>query len=282
VTNFNLCFIHVEKAAGTTFSDLMLRCLPRYWVMRPQPGKYGFRYDARSLRKLRSILRFEHLGGHALAAYENYESVLANPLYVSFLRDPIKRYLSHANWIAGSGTGSAKLSDFLSKPRMRNIQCFRICGKREFAPARELIEQKDYFLGISEHFDESVFMLQLLLGLDLIRIERSNVTIDENRRFALPQLDNSARQQLVAANREDLKLYDWVVGEWYPAQKQRIGYTDEDFQQYANATAIKKLDREFYVKKKIKNAVSIWATKVVLAESQMYRFMKLRKLVKPT
>jgi hypothetical protein len=249
--------------------------------MRPQPGKYGFRYDARSLRKLRSILRFEHLGGHALAAYENYESVLANPLYVSFLRDPIERYLSHANWIAGSGARTAQLSDFLSNPRMRNIQCHRICGKREFAPARNLIEEKNYFVGLSEQFDESVFMLQRILGLDLIRIERSNVTVDQNRRFALPELDPTAQQQIVAANREDLKLYDWVVGKWYPVQKQRMDFTDEDFQHYADATVVKRLDRPFLVKKKIKNAISSWATNLVLTEHQLYQYLKIRKSAKP-
>lgn len=280
--NFNLCFIHVEKAAGTTFSDLMLRCLPRYWVMSPQPGNYGFRYDARSLGKLRTLLRFEHLGGHALAAYANYESVLANPRYVSFVRDPIDRFLSHANWLAGGGSAGRQLTDILSKPRMRNIQCLRVCGKREFAPARAIIEEKNFFLGISEKFDESVFILQRLLGLELSRIDRSNVTVDEKRRFDVSQLDAHTRQQIVSANREDMKLYEWVMSEWYPAQKRRTSYTDEDFQQYAKATAVKKLDGEFYVKKKIKNAISSWATKIVLVESQVYQYMKVRKLAKPT
>jgi hypothetical protein len=259
----------------------MLRCLPNYWVLGPQPGKYGFRYDATLLGKLRRMLRFEHLGGHALAAYENYESVLANPLYVSFLRDPIERYLSHANWIAAGGAASTQLTDFLSNPRMRNIQCFRICGKREFAPARQLIEEKNYFVGSSECFDESVFVLQQLLGLQLARIERSNVTKDENRRFGLPQLDAKTRQQVVEANREDLKLYEWVSSEWYPAQMRRVGYTDHDFQRHAEAAAVKKLDRMFLIKKKTKNAISRWATTLVFTGNQLFETWKDRKLAKP-
>ena len=37
----NVCFVHVEKAGGTTLHDFFLQHLPRYWVMPPQQKGYG-------------------------------------------------------------------------------------------------------------------------------------------------------------------------------------------------------------------------------------------------
>ena len=261
----NVCFVHVEKAGGTTLHDFFLQHLPRYWVMPPQQKGYGWRYSADYLRKLRRILLFSSIGGHQLSPFDNYATLFDNPLYVSFVRDPVDRYLSHVNWRSRGKVEDLDL--FLSNDRTLNAQCMRICGQRKFQPAKQIIESSPYFIGVTESYDESLFILQRILGLRDVPYQASNVTKPQERRLASNELDGMTYNRIRDANSEDAMLYDWIVSEVFPRQKACFDWTDEEFEVFRSSTSGFRRGPGFRVAKTIRSVACRAAIRLAGSDS---------------
>jgi hypothetical protein len=257
--NVNVVFIHIEKAGGTTLNDFFLENLAGYWVMPPKKMEYGWRYDSRYLRKLRKVLRFKHVGGHQIAAFKQYEDVFPNPFYVSFIREPVDRFLSHVNWRTKQEVAT-DLERFVSNERTLNQQCFRICGERAFAPAKRLIETKPYFIGITEMYVESMFILQRMLGLHQAPFQNSNVTKSQHKKFSSSDLDPAQLERLRGANAEDVKLYDWIVSELFDKQKAQVDWSESHFEEFNRSVPAYHRPATFDFRKKLKAGFARLAT----------------------
>ncbi len=257
----NVCFVHIEKAGGTTLHDFFLQNIPGYWVMPPQAIEYGWRYNAAYLGRLRRFLRFRSVGGHQLAAFEQYGTILENPLYVSFVRDPVDRFLSHVNW--RSKGRETNLDQFLMNERTLNAQCMRICGQRQFEAAKAVVESHPYFIGTTEDYDESLFLLQKVLGIQHAPYQSSNVTRARDRKVKSANLDQAVYEKVRDANAEDVKLYKWVLEELFPQQKQQADWSDEEFSEFCAKTLSFRRGPGFSLSKKFKSAVCRFATRIV-------------------
>ncbi|MEZ6035081.1 MAG: sulfotransferase family 2 domain-containing protein [Planctomycetaceae bacterium] len=257
----NICFVHIEKAGGTTFNDFLLENLPGYWILPPQKNAYGWRYEADYLARLRKVIPFQHIGGHQLAAFDHYDNLFPNPLYVSFVREPVSRFLSHVNW--KSKQHESTLSDFLQDPKTLNSQCFRISGQRKFEPTRGLIESRPYFIGLAEQFTLSLYMLQKLLGMHHRPFENSNVTSSQKKVYTASHLDSSQLDELRAANQEDVRLYEWIVNEFFPRQVEQLQPTESDLQQFLEESKKYRRQAWFAPRKKLRAAICRIATRLI-------------------
>ena len=248
----NVVFIHIEKAGGTTLNDFFLENLPGFWIMPPQQHEYGWRYGGQYLQRLRRILRFQSIGGHQLGPFCDYEEVLERPFYVTFVRDPVTRFLSHVNW---RDDGRTDLQAVLSNERTLNQQCFRLSGERDFEPAREIIESHPFFVGLTEKYAESLFVLQRVLGIRNAPFQSSNVTHASRKKFETRALSNDLLGEIRDRNSEDEKLYQWVVSEVFDRQKIEVGWDHDEFQRFQAEAGQFRRSQVFHVRKKLKAAL---------------------------
>jgi hypothetical protein len=236
-----LIYIHVPKAAGTTFNEIIERNYPAEEIatILHQPGRSIEDFKCLPLEQ-RERLRI--VKGHFPFGVHEY---LPQPsTYVTILRDPIERILSHYYYVlrtpehylydrvAGS---KMTLEEYISNPvtieldngQVRLISgCGRFvpigeCGKEHLQRAKDNLEKSFLLAGLAERFDETLVLLQDLLGWKRLFYTRKNVS--EQRYSTTPEIAELVRDM----NRLDVELYDFVSRRFGEFIAQ--GYKPEEF-----------------------------------------------------
>ena len=214
-----LAFIHIEKTAGETMK----------WILR---SSFGISHCDISSANVFKPLRGEELSkigkiypklqsiaGHPVTPYMQLEKASARPIqYFSFLRDPVKQYASYFQYQAVT-LKIFSIDDFdkwLLREWPQNMQTKRLCGEANAEKAIEVIKKKNIFMGLTERFDESIFLLKELVNPHLYLGYRSR---NKARSYSLSTkllTDKRTRALIEDAVSEDIKLYRWVKDELYP------------------------------------------------------------------
>ena len=161
--------------------------------------------------------------GHCLTPHDpNFREVFPDARIFMVLRDPGKRAISHYQFRYHNNDLLPRFGEWLDD--YGDFMCRRICGEPNADKAIETIEKHVGFVGLLEHYDESVVLWKRWTGLPDLDIRY--VTVNEAR-------DNTVRDTILAndsyveklhqSHREDQKLYDWVASELYPRQKRDFG-----------------------------------------------------------
>ncbi len=223
-------FIHIPKTAGTTLTELLLKNYQRKKLLHlPQAGQL----QASEL----SRKAFENDCIHGHFRYHDELRIPENFLF-TFFRNPLERCLSNFFHFRREGEwGNASLLEsaehFLSDEGLKkngnwNLQTYFLAwtrGKPFFRNeedyhlrlAQERLRQLD-LVGITEHFEESVYQLAQSLAWKkwyYIPHNEGSYSIEKQ------QVLNHFRKELVAANELDLELYESAL-EIYGQQKKEI------------------------------------------------------------
>mgnify|MGYP000910213750 CR=1 FL=1 len=213
-----VCFVHVEKAGGMTMHQILHHSVPGY--ISPHPG-FGEHFDVNMLSKLSKFWprKINGIGGHRMGAFLNYEQQVSAPIfYMTFLRDPIRRYMSSINWKKYIMGQDWNIDSYGKATHYYNFQCYRIAGERSFEKAKEILLNKFSFVGLMEEFDRSLLLLQHLLpvyNLDT-RYVRENVKDYGEVQIKWDDLSSKQQNQYRSNNEEDIRLYDFVSQELWP------------------------------------------------------------------
>ena len=144
-------FLHIEKAAGSTMHDIMYSNFFPYYVA--SPARYRKGVDNHRMHvapvQLAALMRpgVRAAGGHPLRCFGDYAAHGLNPLFFTFLRDPVARYLSHYFYqreVMGIGWS---FEDFLVDPYFSNFMCKKIAGVGDGRAAIANAEERQVFLG---------------------------------------------------------------------------------------------------------------------------------------
>jgi Sulfotransferase family len=157
------------------------------------------------------------------------EYLPADARYMTFLRDPVDRVLSHyyrhrprkqskrelPGRVSGGKITTASLEEALAEPplaELSNLATRFLCS--DPSPMGELppsaLEEakanlrKFVFVGIQERFEESIVLLQRTLGLGLVPYLNRHIGID---RPALDEIPAAQRRLIEKCNRLDAELY---------------------------------------------------------------------------
>ena len=91
-----------------------------------------------------------------------------------------------------------------------------------------MVKEKVSFVGLVERFDESLVMFRAWAGMPTLDLRYRSLNVSATRsvrdHFLVRELLDSDADLAAAieeANREDLKLYRWVVDEVYPCQQEQ-------------------------------------------------------------
>lgn len=216
-----VCFVHIEKAGGVTLHKLLHRCFPGYISPNPDMrfGEFMTKEDLRMIQRLLPY-RLQGIGGHRMAAFQGYEEVVKRPVfYFTFMRNPVKRYMSHINWQTSIMNMDWDMETFNRDPEKFNYHAYRIAGpERDPEKAKAMIREKFNFVGLLERYDESLLILRQRLGLPNldIRYEQANIMTKGQRVFNYADQPEAVKEKIHANNALDQELYEIVREELWP------------------------------------------------------------------
>jgi hypothetical protein len=142
------------------------------------------------------MLRFfpgiEGMGGHRIRPYLDYESATKKKLeYITILRSPIDRYLSHYFHHINNGISKMTLKEFIEIPYFQNFMCRKICGEPSSDLTIKIVNQKN---------------IKILFLEDIARFEKKNLGVSTTKYSSLME---NCYEDIEKCNLEDIKLYQY-------------------------------------------------------------------------
>ncbi len=221
-------FLHIIKTAGTTLHRIIER------QYRPEQLYSVGLVEGESLEELAQLdkarkAKVRMLRGHI--SYGAHEFLPRPATYMTVLRDPVERVISHYYFILRT-TGhylydsltseDINLQTFIENKThvmIDNTQTRAISGiwnKAKFGECtREMLEtakrnlRKDFaVVGLTEKFDETLLLMKRTLGWQNVFYTRHNVTPRRPRRDALPPATLDA---ILEVNQLDIELYRYAT-----------------------------------------------------------------------
>ncbi len=247
-----LAFVHVAKTGGRTIESMLRSSFGANYCdaasMKPKPcGDYGTvkftipKYTPDDLRFIKSIMPgMKSIGGHHVALWSDVEDVFPDTKYFLFLREPLKRGASHYQFHVNNDDYTNKFGfknfswdKWVEWETHHNHQLKMLSPDVEVEQAIKLIDSKNVFVGLMEHFDESLVMMKKLLCPELnIAYTRKNSA--QNNSLAKSLLENKKScDQIREMYADEFPLYEYVKNELFPGYRKEYGSTlENDLEKY--------------------------------------------------
>jgi len=209
-----IAFIHIEKAAGQTFIRIMENnFVYRHCRVAPLRKEHCGVFKWADLTTLLKINPFiSSLAGHSIVPYSDLQENIPDIRFVTILRDPIQRYLSHYQYWVQVLDKQISFEEFLSLEELKDFQTKKIAGTANLTAAKEIIQNKIFLTGIVEEFENFLVALKNKMAPEPIDIsfKRLNIAKDNTIKNHIHQRLNDYQERIVNNNRLDLELYDFV------------------------------------------------------------------------
>jgi hypothetical protein len=232
-----IAFVHIPKTAGATVTNMFIRAYSKAGVH--PAGNYmtgPVQTETKVTRRPGGWEVWQRKGGRVTVGHVPYRvfrrHLPLDALYMTFLREPVDRVLSHyyrhihhphltpAQRRQARDRGrerAASLEEALVEmrlPQLTNLATRFLCGHPsrgdELAPSAlddaKAALRNFAFVGIQERFEESLVLLQRMLGLDLVPYMNRHVSV-EGGRPAVDEIPAEQRALIEEHNRLDLELY---------------------------------------------------------------------------
>ncbi|WP_273847760.1 sulfotransferase family 2 domain-containing protein [Halalkalibacter alkalisediminis] len=205
-----LIHLHTPKTAGTTLRKIITNNYHN--------SSYNVYLDeSKRKERLRSLSKknVSCIQGHFPFGIHKY---LSKPCtYITMLRNPIDRVISEYYFIR-RGTRhrlhqevmKLSLEQYLRRPESMNVQTRYISGARgpltrqHLEIAKKNIQKYFSIVGITEMFNESLFLMKNKFGWQNTSYEKENVT---KARPSLNQISKTTLTELEKQNKLDIELY---------------------------------------------------------------------------
>jgi len=220
-------FVHIPKTAGSSFRNMLYKqfeqttIYPNLNDIISNGGSYFSLKDASE--QITSQARpFQLLMGHY--PFHTGRLLPKKPTYIVFLRDPVKRAVSHLYHLKRVGKEEfreAPIDEIMKAARwqINNLQVrymsgrnFRPgklylnddAGKKALAKAKESIDKCD-FVGLTEEFKGSVKLLEKMFDWNLGKKLKKNVAPRRHRK-----VPKDLYEEIKALNELDIELYEYA------------------------------------------------------------------------
>lgn len=214
-----IVFSHMMKTAGTSFVKLLIQHFGNR--MHVVPGGLNLKTEPYNFEKLSNDLIFfdgnlRVLSGHPVRPYIDYGHLEENMNWITFFREPEKRYVSHyfhnLNWAHyyTQDNVDKSLEHWERRLNASNYQVKFIAGEENLQKAIDIIHDKFEWVGFTEMFDDSIDSFKNhFREHDFFSSEtRSNSSLSEKDRVS--ELFLSHGDFIKEKNELDRKLYDYV------------------------------------------------------------------------
>ncbi len=219
-------FVHLSKSGGTTVTYILrstygLRhCQVEPWHARWTGPPFSIQ-DLERLRKLYPNLR--SIAGHRVTGYVDLGDDGDRFDYFTMIRDPVKSSASHYQYKKEVSGKKIAFEDWIQQDWTRNPATKQIAGVDDVNEAIRIIEKRNMFVGLAEHFDESMVLLKRLRFNELnISYKRVNVASSNAIKERLLSTERT-REMIAEAHAADLQLYDYVKQELLEGYRREYG-----------------------------------------------------------
>lgn len=237
-----IAFVHIPKTAGATVTSMLAAAYSRRAMHKA--GNY-IRDQDHSEQKLSkragSWQSWNRRGGRVSVGHVPYglfrKHMPEDTRYMTFLREPVDRVLSHyyrhihtedqfrASWVKTRPGARVKAGSIeqamieMRLPQLNNLSTRFLSGHDPMAelPDSALDDAKEHlsgfaFVGIQERFEESVVLLQRLLGLGTVPPYIDRHVSDPGGRPSVNEVPAEQRAVIADCNRLDADLYAFGLG----------------------------------------------------------------------
>lgn len=211
-------FVHIERAGGTTLHYILQGCIPGYLGLHPWyywTNEYENGFRVQELKVLLKIAPWVRgIGGHTVKPYYEYENIIGKSVaYVTFIRDPVARYISHYNYQKKCMNINWTMQSFIAEKRFSNFQTVRIAGKPCLDTAIKILEKKFTFVGLIEDYVKSV---QKMCSTLSIPCPTKESVLKKNSVKSHYEHNEKTLRKIKKENSLDIRLYNYVVKNIWP------------------------------------------------------------------
>jgi hypothetical protein len=218
-----LAFCHLGKTGGVAFNQILRRRfggrhLDAIVRFRPGTRRNQQFYTKQDLeRDLWIYPRLRSIAGHWLSPAVDYGAIDSRFRWVTMLRDPSRRYVSHyAHQVEKMGV-VADFETWMTNDHMHNEQVKRIAGSQDADRAKQLLEAR-CVVGLFEHYDQTMEVFERSLpelGLRIGHVPKVNSSRGQVDTRALAEKYAS---EIRKNNQLDQELYEYVRDVLWPRQ----------------------------------------------------------------
>jgi len=216
-----IVFVHVEKSGGITLNNMLHNYIPGYITPRPDYGKIFTESDLEKVQRFYP-LKIIGIGGHRISSKLDY---FPDQFCFSFVREPIARLVSHYNWQLNYMSIKRNLGSFIEDQYFQNFQTYRLTGCRDFKEAKQVIDNRIDFVGLTESFNDSIKLLSYFIfdRFDKLDYEKLNITTVKNKSVILNEIDSSIIRRMRELNSVDIDVYEYCKSIFYDlSEKKKI------------------------------------------------------------
>ena len=207
-----LIYIHIGKTGGTTFLSISEKNfssderLPVY--TNTNHGEYV---------KSHSLERIKYVYGHMFFGIHHY--IPFSTTYITLLRDPVDRVISEfyfnyykPNVLNKQSYSFDNIEEFIDKEYFCNHQSKILLGnfslpENAYEQIQNIINQHFSLIGITELFDESIFLIKKQFGWKEIEYRKENVTKNRPKKEDISQ---SLLDKIAEKNQVDIAVYNYT------------------------------------------------------------------------
>ena len=216
-----IVFCHIPKTAGMAVKHVLKSHYGTRFVSSTTWGKARAMTTAQDLKhELLAYPRAEVIGGHGMRPFVDYGERGRDFRWFTILRDPQARLVSHYVYDLENGRAGASFEEWLQTD-IANYQVRWIAGEPDLAAAKQLLDEKFAFVGLQEHFRESLVLLNRALFDDTLRLaseQRVNVTRSKDVKEQVRLVMEQHPELVTAATSLDDELYAFARDRfWEPA-----------------------------------------------------------------
>ncbi|MCK5662032.1 MAG: sulfotransferase family 2 domain-containing protein [Thiotrichaceae bacterium] len=235
-----LAFIHVEKAAGTSFIHILRHnYFMKYIDARPYHRESRGLFSASDLSVARKVVPgLSCIAGHSIKPFSDIGAVVPDIQYITILRDPVKRYVSQYQYWVERMDKKLSFEEFLDTEEVRNFQTKKFDASGDIEKAKKVLQKKIMLVGFVDEFDEFLVLLRDKLRPLVFDPQYKQQNLAKNK-VKISGLFEKYKDKIKENNALDIELYNYARDVIYPESiKNYAGNFYEDVEQFKALNAV--------------------------------------------